>query len=124
MLDIQQKRRFRSFIYNKITLGFLLVLVLLVIHSTWRVYLKKKESVEMMNSSYARLSDLEERDRELDMKIRKLNTISGVEEEIRSKFSVAKDNENIVIIVREEESTSTNKVISGGFWNKVKSIFR
>jgi cell division protein FtsB len=102
MLDIQQKRRFRNFVYNRVTLGFLLVIVLLALHSTWRVYLKKRESVEMMESSYLRLSELEKRDMDLELKINKLNTVSGLEEEIRSKFSVAKDNENTVIIVREE----------------------
>jgi hypothetical protein len=88
------------------------------------VYLKKKESVEMMDSSYSRLSDLEDRDRELDMKIKKLNTVSGIEEEIRSKFSVAKDSENIVIIVREEESTSSENVVKESFWSRITSFFR
>ncbi|HRH27133.1 MAG TPA: septum formation initiator family protein [Parcubacteria group bacterium] len=124
MLDIQQKRRFRNFVYNRVTLGFLLVIVLLALHSTWRVYLKKRESVEMMESSYLRLSELEKRDMDLELKINKLNTVSGLEEEIRSKFSVAKDNENTVIIVREEGASSSEIVEKESFWSKIKSLFR
>lgn len=124
MLDIQQKRKFRNFIYNRFTLGILMLIVLLAIHSTWRVFLKNRESVQMMQSSYARLSELEKRDKDLELKINKLNTTSGLEEEIRSKFSVAKDNENTVIIVREETSSSTDKNSSTTFWSKIKAFFQ
>lgn len=124
MLDIQQKRRFRNFIYNKFTLGVLFVIVLLALHSTWKVYQKRKESFAMMTASMTRLNELEERDRELELKIKKLGTTSGLEEEIRSKFNVAKDSENIVIIVREEDSGTTTEVSRPSFWSKFKGLFR
>jgi cell division protein FtsB len=123
MMDIQQKRKFRNIIYSKFTLAFLFLLVLLALHSTWRVYLKKRESIAMKETSSQRLSELEARNAELDGKIRKLATVSGVEEEIRSKFSVAKDNENMVIIVREDAATTTEEVPQRGFWSKFKALF-
>lgn len=124
MLDIQQKRRFRNIIYHRVTLIILFIIVVLVLHSTWRVYLKKEESVKLKETSSARLSELESRNVELDAKISKLNTTSGIEEEIRTKYSVAKDNENMVIIVREEESTTTGLTAKRGFWSRVLDIFR
>lgn len=123
MLDIQQKRKFRNIMYSKITLLLLALLVLLALHSTWRVYLKKRESIAMKETSTQRLSELEARNAELDGKIRKLSTVSGVEEEIRSKYSVAKDNENMVIIVREDASTTTDKEPEKGMWAMFKSLF-
>lgn len=123
MLDIQQKRKFRNIIYHKFTIMGLFVLVLFAMHSTWRVYLKKSESVDMMETSVARLKELEERDKEIDSKINKLATVSGVEEEIRSKFSVAKDNENVVVIVREE-GTSSPLQQNKSFWSKIRDLFR
>ena len=92
------------------------MLVIIMLHSTWKVYLKKRESVSMRDSSTVRLQELESRNEELDLKIKKLSTTSGVEEEIRSKFSVAKDRENMVIVVREESSTSTEAGETTGFW--------
>ncbi len=77
----------------------------------------------MKETSSQRLSELEARNAELDGKIRKLATVSGVEEEIRSKFSVAKDNENMVIIVREDAATTTEEVPQRGFWSKFKALF-
>lgn len=124
MLDIQQKRKFRNIIYHRITLGLLFVLVLLAVNSTWRVYLKKSESIAMREASTRRLNELEVRDQELDSKIKKLATVSGVEEEIRSKFSVAKENENMVIIVREDLATTTEVNQKHGFWSKIMNIFR
>lgn len=124
MLDIQQKRKFRNIIYHRITLGLLFVLVLLAVNSTWRVYLKKSESIAMREASTRRLNELEVRDQELDSKIKKLATVSGVEEEIRSKFSVAKENENMVIIVREDLATTTEVNQKQGFWSKIMNIFR
>lgn len=124
MLDIQQKRKFRNFIYHRFTLVVLSILVLFVLHSTWRVYQKKMESVAMVEASMVRLEELEERDREIESKINKLATVAGVEEEIRSKFSVAKDNENMVIIVREEGTSSPALQENKGFWSKIRSLFR
>lgn len=78
----------------------------------------------MMSASMVRLNELEQRDRELELKIKKLSTESGLEEEIRSKFNVAKDSENIVIIVREEDSGTTTEVTKPSLWSKFKGLFR
>ncbi len=124
MLDIQQKRKFRNIIYHRVTLILLALLVMLVLHSTWRVYMKKKESVLLKETSVQRLAELEARNSELDGKIKKLDTVSGVEEEIRSKYSVAKESENMVIIVREDGATSTPPVEKVGFWTKIAGFFK
>ncbi len=118
MLDLQQKRKFRGLMYNKWTIGVLFVLVILIIHSTWGVYMKKKESENMKSISLQTVSDLRNRDQRLKTSLDRLDTPEGVEEEIRSKFSVAKENENVAIIVPE----SPNKNLAGAgetnFWQK------
>ena len=124
MLDIQQKRKFRNIIYHRVTLIVLALLVTLALHSTWRVYMKKRESVELVKTSSVRLAELEARNTELDAKIKKLDTVSGVEEEIRSKYSVAKESENMVIIVREETEATTTTRENTGLWSKIKTLFR
>ncbi|TSC70648.1 MAG: hypothetical protein CEO12_228 [Parcubacteria group bacterium Gr01-1014_46] len=123
MLDIQQKRKFRNVIYHRVTLGLLFILVALALHSTWKVYLKRRESLMMKEASITRLKELDSRNQELESKIKKLGTVSGVEEEIRSKFSVAKSDENVVIIVREDGGSTTPKAEKTGFWAKLISLF-
>ncbi len=123
MLDFQQKRKVRSFIYNHITLGVLTLLVLFVLHSTWSVYQKKRESERMRNLSLQHVEELRQREGELTVKIERLDTEAGIEEEIRSKFNVAKQEENIVIIVPPSDLGTSTTDSRTGFWKKVKSFF-
>ncbi len=124
MLDFQQKRKVRSLMYNRITIGILSVIILLVLHSTWVVYRKKVESERMKQASLNNVESLRLRDQELQEKIDRLSTKQGIEEEVRAKFSVAKDEENIVIIVQDEIASTGEKIKKQGFWDKIKGIFR
>ena len=123
MLDFQQKRKFKAILYHRITLVVLAVLVLLVLHSTWVVYKKERESQDMKNVSLQHVEDLRQRNDDLNSKIDKLATVSGVEEEIRVKFSVAKDNETMVVIVPSQEALATTTKVDVGFWEKLKNMF-
>ena len=123
MLDFQQKRKVRSVIYSRVTIGILLVLVVVVLHSTWVVYQKKRESEQMKNLSLQRVLDLRTRDLELQARIERLGTTPGLEEEIRSKFSVAKDKETMIIVVPEEETKASTTPAKLGIWQKIWSFF-
>lgn len=123
MLDIQQKRKLRGVIYHKYTLGVLVLVLLFFIHSTWVVYTKKRESEILVDLSKQRLSGLKNREEDLTDKIDKLNTEAGIEEEIRSKFSVTKENENMVVVVQDKESQASTTTEEVGLWHKVKSFF-
>ena len=118
MLDFQQKRKVRAVLYNRITIGALFVIVLFVLHSTLGVYQKERESEEMKRMSLARVEDLRVREGELQSRIERLGTNPGIEEEIRSKFSVAKDKENMVVIVEEQSKVSTTS-LERSFWQKI-----
>jgi hypothetical protein len=85
--------------------------------------MKKRESEKLKESSLQSVLDLRERDEELSQKMEKLKTPEGVEEEIRTKFGVAKENENVVIIVNEDSNAkaSTTKT---SLWQKIKNIFK
>ncbi len=124
MLDFSQKRKFRSLLYNWITIGILAIIVLFFLHSTWSVYKKDKESEQMKQVSLQNVEELRARNENLQTKIDRLATPEGVEEEIRSKFSVAKENENMVLVVESEQNleqpTTTEQVT---FWQRIRSFF-
>ncbi|MFZ2620987.1 MAG: hypothetical protein WAX85_02275 [Minisyncoccia bacterium] len=123
MLDFHQKRKVRSVMYHRVTVVILSVITLIVLHSTWLVYNKKIESAEMKDVALRGVEELRIRDSDLLAKIDRLSTTPGVEEEVRSKFSVAKDGENAVVIVEDEEtkvSTTSQKI---SFWTKLKNFF-
>ncbi|MSU45286.1 MAG: hypothetical protein EXS47_01500 [Candidatus Zambryskibacteria bacterium] len=123
MLDFQQKRKVRSFMYSRITLVVISILVLVVMHSTWRVYEKKRTSEELKNISIQYTEELRTRSEELEVKINRLDTVPGKEEEIRSRFNVVKDNENMVVIVPDVEDSVATSTVSESFWSKIKAYF-
>ncbi|MFA5889063.1 MAG: hypothetical protein WCW47_02400 [Candidatus Paceibacterota bacterium] len=124
MLDFQQKRKIRSVTYNRITLVILFLLVLIVARSTWVVYQKHRISEDMKNVSLQDVEKLRQRSNELKLKMEKLETNTGIEEEIRLKFNVVKERENMVVIVEDEnkEASTTSPKVS--IWNKIVNFFR
>lgn len=124
MLDIQQKRKLRTYMYSRVTLALLFLIVLLAMHSTWSVYKKKRESQVLLSVSENRVIELRDRESDLDSKIKRLDTEVGLEEEIRSKFSVAKENEAVVIVVEQDKKIATSTKNEYGFWSRIVNFFR
>ena len=123
MLDFQQKRKVRRLMYHRATLIALAIVVLFAVHSTWVVYQKKRTSEEMKNVSLRNVEELRLRDEELKSRIERLGTSQGIEEEIRSKFTVAKDKENMVIVVDDNSQNMSTTSPRLSFWQKVWHIF-
>ncbi|MFZ2523303.1 MAG: hypothetical protein WAW92_02850 [Minisyncoccia bacterium] len=110
--------------YNRLTLTLLLVVVILAINSTWVVYKKKRESETLMNISKERVEDLRKRETDLNYKIQRLDTDVGLEEEIRSKFSVTKEGESMVVVVPKTEYVATTSTKKDGLWSRFVNIFK
>lgn len=82
------------------------------------------ESESLMNISKQRVDNLRSRNDDLDYKISRLDTEVGVEEEIRSKFSVTKDNESMVVVVPDQSVASSSVEKEESFWTKLINIFK
>jgi len=124
MLDFQQKRKLRAFIYNKITLGVFSFVVLILLFSTFNVWNKKVESQRLTESSLAKVLEMEKRNDFIDSQIERLNTQEGIEEEIRSKFSVAKEGEKVVVVVNDNLADSIPIQEEKTLFEKFIDLFR
>lgn len=124
MLDFQQKRKLRAFIYNKITLSVFFVIVLISLFSTFNVWRKKVESQKLTESSESKVAELEARKVFIDDQIVKLNTEEGIEEEIRSKFSVAKEGEKVVVVVNDDLDNNIETEEKRSLWQKFLDFFK
>lgn len=70
-------------------------------------------------------NDLKTRQAMLGSQIDKLSTESGQEEEIRSKFSVAKPGEAVVMVIDGTNSASVDPSNTNtGLWQKFLGLFR
>jgi cell division protein FtsB len=123
MLDSRQKRKVKGLLYHRVTISILFLFLLIVAHSTWDVYSKKRESEELERISLMHKNELESRDNELKSQIDRLQTEPGIEAEIRSKFNVSKDKENVVLIVDSQSSTTKPAEENKGLWERIKSVF-
>jgi len=123
MLDFQQKWKAKTFFYSRGVRVFLAIVALYSIYSTYTVYQKKHESMRDVAQAEQRAIALSAKNTALLLDIDHLQTDEGLEAEIRSKYSVAKGSEQVVVLVEEEPtppiSTSENKSV----WLKIKRVF-
>ncbi len=118
MRDFQGRRRVRRFIYSKVTIVALLLLVLFMSKAVWGVYAKNHLAGAGKKQAEGSLTELEGQKSELQKKVVWLRTDRGQEEEIRKNYSVLKPGEKVITIV-EGESTSSVKInnkSNGGWW--------
>ena len=123
MLDFQQKRKMRTLVYHRHTLIVLGVVVVFAIHSTWTVYQKKIESDMVRKQAENHFDELENREAMINTAMARLATPEGTEAEIRSRFSVAKNDENLVIVVEDKDEVSGTTTQKMTLWQKFVHLF-
>ena len=87
MLEFQEKRKLRSFLYSKTTLAILIIFIVLAANAVWGVYKKQSLTKENLAQTAATFDGLQAREKMLSSEIEKLKTETGKEEEIREKYS-------------------------------------
>ena len=121
MLEFQEKKKLRKFIYSPLFLGLLLVAIIIVGRGTWGVFQKSKESRERLQASLAELETLQAREENISEEIEQFSTPRGVEQEIREKYRVAKEGEHMIILLGDKEAPKPVEEPKLPWW---KRIFR
>ena len=120
MLEFQEKRKVKRFMYSRITLVILLVIILLLLKSVWNVYEKESLTRDNLDKTASDLQGLKDREQMLSTEIDRLKTTSGTEAEIREKYGLVKPGEEVILIV-DKNSSSTDDIspIEPSFWQKI-----
>lgn len=116
MFDFHQKRKLRIWVNSPITQGVVFLLVLLV---AWSAYVRFDIAMEMRERRILAEQEaavLEARKADLERQVEYLSNERGIEAEMRRQFDVAREGEQVVVIVEESDeapevlplSTSTN----------------
>ncbi len=103
MKEFQQKRKIRRFLYSRIAILTLFILVALVGKAVYSVYYKERESRRNLERTREELASLQARQNSLKNVVSRLQTPEGREAEIRGQFQVAKPGERMVVIVESEK---------------------
>ncbi|MEX0917859.1 MAG: septum formation initiator family protein [Candidatus Paceibacterota bacterium] len=121
----REKGTFSTILYSRITIAVILAVSLFLMFSVYERYVIEREMAERREEVEAERAALIIRKAELEKKVEYLSNEAGVEAEIRKHFDVAREGEQVVIIV-DGESESTGEVQAasvqgaeskGGFWS-------
>ncbi len=114
--------------YSKIIIIILFIFVLFAGNTTWNLYQKYREAKFNRDIAQSELEKLQKREKNLLSELNKLNTERGIEGELRKKFGIVKDGEEVVVIVEPTGNNSTKngdvKKNKKGFFQKVLSLFK
>lgn len=124
MFDFHERRKLRNIVYSKPILFILGVAVIFFSYSVWGAFQKERETITKKNQREDVLNELQERKDILIEEIDSLKTDRGIEAEIREKFEVANEGENIIIIVDPPESDVADFIFEEkSIWEKFLNIF-
>lgn len=104
MFDFHEKRKIRRIIFSKTVIGVLFALTILLSFSVFERYIIAREMQKKLDDKYAELNALTLRAQTLEKKVTYLSDERGVEEELRSRFDVAKEGEQVVILIDPKQS--------------------
>lgn len=113
MARVQEKRHvvvyrgWKRVLYSYPALIVLVVIVLFLARSTFRVYLGWQRARTNRNEAQARYTEEVTRQSQLEANVAKLKTQAGWEDELRSDYTLAKPGEGVIIIVNDK-ATSTH----------------
>jgi cell division protein FtsB len=123
MREFQEKKRRQRLIYSKISIVVLIFLVLFMAKATYGVYKKERESAANKERVAQELATIQARQDVVSSDLHRIATEQGMEQEIRSKYSVSKPGETMIVIV----GTGTPRKLPPPpqtWWSKVTSWFK
>jgi type II secretory pathway pseudopilin PulG len=117
----KRKKQRESFLKSRIVSFLLLFLAILLLNSSIKMYLKSQEAGEYLNSTQEEYLSLKKQYDDAKEDLEYLNSSTGLEKEIRSKFDLVREGEKAILII-EEELPEIQEPKKKGFWGKIKSF--
>lgn len=123
MEDFQYRKKIRKTVSSRAFFFISLVITIALLNGAWGMWTKERESNQEREKVVRELEMIKTREEELTASIERLNTAQGVEKEIRQKFSVAKEGEEVVLIVDQTKKVSDNGSENKSLWGKIQGWF-
>ena len=123
MEDFQHRKKMRKAVSSRTFFFVVFFFTIALLNGAWGMWSKERESYQEREKVANELEVIRVREQELQSSIDRLKTPGGVEKEIRQKFSVAKEGEQVVLIVDEKKLTSQAEGVRDSLWNRVGKWF-
>ncbi len=107
-----------------VAIGGIIAFSVFMLGAVWEVRGKQRLAEEERNHARAELASVEERERSLTEAVARFETERGMEEEFRKRFPVAREGEEVIVLVdAPEASGETVPEQPKGFWDTVQGWF-
>lgn len=124
--DIKKRNKFGKIIYSWPILILLAALIILAGKNVFEVYKNEHTSRLNREKSEKVLMSLEERNDFIVSGIETLRTEKGIEAEIRNKFRVVKEGEQLAVIINSDKDKNKKSDIieTETIWTKIWNFFQ
>jgi len=102
MASFGKKKKLTDYLYSRPVLAILGIVVILTAFAVYQRFVVEREMAARRMEVEKEKQELIQRKAELEEKVEYLSGERGIEEEIRKHFDVAKEGEQVVIIVDKE----------------------
>ncbi|MFT5849850.1 MAG: cell division protein FtsB [Patiriisocius sp.] len=102
-MQFGKKNNYKAYIYSRPVILVLLIIVVALGVSVFERYTVEREMSDRREHSEAELDRLDDRKVQLENRVEYLEGERGIEEEIRKNFDVAREGEQVIILVGEDE---------------------
>lgn len=115
MLRIKGRKR-NNLLFSWLSVFILAAISVLLLFAVIESGGKYKQTREERQAAAAGLAGLEKEKAVLEEKLSQLSTEEGIEENIRDRFLVAKEGEEVIVIVEDESESEKDKNKGQGFF--------
>ncbi len=103
VFDFHEKRRIKSWVFSKLSVGVLLLLSALLSASVYERYQKERETARTYRERAAEHAALEAQAAALEARVQYIQSERGIEEEIRERYDAIRDGERTVVVLDAPE---------------------
>lgn len=125
-VNLDRGRSVKKWLFSPMFLLLLFIVVLFSLRGVYKVYQKETMSREYLERAQNELKKVHDREESLANSVQYLKTSQGIDAELRTKFRVVKEGEEVAVIVgapTEATTTSTQVAAPVGIWQKIKNWF-
>lgn len=123
MLRASEKHLIRRILFGKIGLIALVAIFAIFANGTWSVYKKATFAKENRQMAEQELAELHEREAALKEELSRLDTKRGLEEEIRHKFDVGREGEQLIVLVDAPDPEPVVEPKEPTIWERIVGLF-
>lgn len=124
MRNFQEKRGWRNIVQSK---PFLMLFGIIILFFSWNVFTfwnKMQETVKNKKIIEDRIALLEKQKENISSEIDSLNTNEGKEKYFREDLGLAKEGENMTVVVEEKNPPKVPIKDSSSFWSFLMGWFK